>query len=201
MRLGRTKKKREGFIVVVVLCMIIMLAVLLFTFNGQSRENLFAADDLKKSAQALSCTETGLNIAMAALKRADAVHSNGKLKDLLAGREDIELPDGICSITVADQSSKLNLNLFKTSKGTPDRARIDQMLRLIDLLNRSDFEALPISYGIVPAIIDWVDSDEETTVLPFIMNANLGAESSHYTGLDRPYRARNAPLDTTEAIM
>jgi general secretion pathway protein K len=186
---------------VVVLCTIIMLAVLLFTFNDQSRKNLFAVEDLKNSAQALSCAETGLNIAMAALERGDAIYSNGKLRNLLAGREDVDLADGTCSITVAEESSKLNLNLLKTSEGAPDRTRIDQMLRLIDLLNRRDFEAPPISYGIVPAIIDWIDSDEETACLPFIMNANLGAESSYYAGLDRPYRARNAPLDTTEELL
>jgi type II secretory pathway component PulK len=185
MRLGGTKKRREGFIVVVVLCTIIMLAV----------------EDSKNSAQALSCAETGLNIAMAALERGDAIYSNGKLRNLLAGREDVDLADGTCSITVAEESGKLNLNLLKTSEGVPDRTRIDQMLRLIDLLNRRDFEAPPISYGIVPAIIDWIDSDEETACLPFIMNANLGAESSYYAGLDRPYRARNAPLDTTEELL
>ena len=201
MRLGGTKKLREGFIVVVVLCTIIMLAVLLFTFNEQSRGNLFAVEDSKNSAQALNCAETGLNIAMAALERGDAIYSNGKLRNLLAGREDVDLADGTCSITVAEESSKLNLNLLKTSEGAPDRTRIDQMLRLIDLLNRRDFEVPPISYGIVPAIIDWIDSDEETACLPFIMNGNLGAESSYYAGLDRPYRARNAPLDTTEELL
>jgi type II secretory pathway component PulK len=178
-----------------------MLAVLLFTFNEQSRGNLFAVEDSKNSAQALNCAETGLNIAMAALERGDAIYSNGKLRNLLAGREDVDLADGTCSITVAEESGKLNLNLLKTSEGAPDRTRIDQMLRLIDLLNRRDFEAPPISYGIVPAIIDWIDSDEETACLPFIMNANLGAESSYYAGLDRPYRARNAPLDTTEELL
>jgi len=201
MRLGGTKKLREGFIVVVVLCTIIMLAVLLFTFNEQSRGNLFAVEDSKNSAQALNCAETGLNIAMAALERGDAIYSNGKLRNLLAGREDVDLADGTCSITVAEESSKLNLNLLKTSEGAPDRTRIDQMLRLIDLLNRRDFAVPPISYGIVPAIIDWIDSDEETACLPFIMNGNLGAESSYYAGLDRPYRARNAPLDTTEELL
>jgi general secretion pathway protein K len=178
-----------------------MLGVLLFTFNAQSRESLSAAEDLKSGARALSCAETGLNIAMAALKRADAVRSNGRLRDLLAGREDFRLPEGTCSVTVAEQSGKLNLNLLKTKQGRLDRARIDQMLRLIDLLNRTRLEAPPISYGIVPAIIDWIDGDEEVTVLPFVKSANYGAESSHYSNLERPYRAANAPLNTTEELL
>lgn len=185
----------------VVLCTIIMLGVLLFSFNNDSRDALFAADDLKNSAQALNCAEAGLNVAIAALKRSDALHANGRLIDLLTGQEDIALADGTCSVTVADENSKLNLNLLKTNTGTLDRIRIDQVLRLIDLLNRRSFEDPPISYGLVPAIIDWTDSDEEVTCLPFIKHANLGAESNYYADLDRPYRSKNAPLDTTEELL
>lgn len=184
-----------------VLCTIIMLGALLFAFNAESRDSLSAAEDLRNGVHALNCAETGLNIAIAALKHADGVRSNGALRDLLDGREDIELREGTCSITVAEQSSKLNLNLLKTKQGRLDRARIDQLLRLIDLLNRSDFEAPAISYGIVPAIIDWIDSDEEVTVLPFVRNADSGAESSYYSSLERPYRAGNAPLNTTEELL
>ena len=201
MRLKRTKKQREGFIIVVVLCTIIMLGVLLLGFNRESRENLFAVDDLKKSAQAMSCAEAGLNVAIAALKRTENLHSNGKLSNMLTGQQDIALADGTCTVTVSDENSKLNLNLLKTSSGALDRTRIDQLLRLIDLLNRRDYEDAPISYRLVPAIIDWTDSDEETTCLPFIMNANLGAESDYYRGLDSAYRSKNAPLDTTEELL
>jgi len=186
---------------VVVLCTIIMLGVLLFSFNNESRDNLFAADGLKNSAQALNCAEAGLNVAMAALKQSDALRASGNLKDLLTGQKDITLADGTCSVTVTDESSKLNLNLLKTSSGTLDRTKIDQVLRLIDLLNRRSFEDSPIGYGLIPAIIDWTDSDEETTCLAFVAHENLGAESSYYAGLDHPYRSKNAPLDTTEELL
>jgi general secretion pathway protein K len=201
MRLGEARKQREGFILVVVLCTIIMLGVLLFSFNRESRDNLLASDALKNSAQALSCAEAGLNVAMAALKRSDALAANGKLMSLLAGEKEIALADGTCVVTVCEESGKLNLNLLKTSTGTLDRTRIDQALRLIDLLNRSDLEASPIGYGLVPAIIDWTDSDEETTSLAFVAHDNRGAESDYYRDLDPPYRSKNAPLDTTEELL
>lgn len=185
----------------VVLCTIIMLGVLLFSFNRESHDNLLAADALKNSAQALSCAEAGLNVAMAALKRSDALAANGKLMSLLAGEKEIALADGTCVVTVCEESGKLNLNLLKTSTGTLDRTRIDQALRLIDLLNRSDLEASPIGYGLVPAIIDWTDSDEETTSLAFVAHDNRGAESDYYRDLDPPYRSKNAPLDTTEELL
>jgi len=186
---------------VVVLCTIIMLGVLLFSFNNESRDALFAVDDLKNSAQALNCAEAGLNVAIAALKHGDALHANGRLINFLTGQKDIILADGTCSVTVTEENSKLNLNLLKTNTGTLDRPRIDQVLGLIDLLNRRSFEDSPISYGLVPAIIDWTDSDEEVTCLPFITHANLGAESNYYADLDHPYRSKNAPLDTTEELL
>ena len=185
----------------VVLCTIIMLGVLLFSFNRRSRDSLLAADTLMNSTQALNCAEAGLNIAMAALKRSDALRASGKMTDFLTGEKEIPLNDGTCLVTVCEESGKLNLNLLKTSEGTLDRTRIDQVLRLIDLLNRSDLQAGPIGYGLVPAIIDWTDGDEETTSLAFVAHDNRGAESDYYTGLDQPYRAKNAPLDTIEELL
>ena len=199
MRLGETRKQREGFILVVVLCTIIMLGVLLFSFNRESRDNLLAADALRNSAQALSCAEAGLNVAMAALKRPQGARWG--LMSLLAGEKEIALADGTCVVTVCEESGKLNLNLFKTNTAALDRTRIDQVFRLIDLLNRRDLEAGQISYGLVPAIIDWTDSDEETTSLAFVAHGNLGAESDYYRDLDPPYRSKNAPLDTTEELL
>jgi hypothetical protein len=46
------------------------------------------------------------------------------------------------------------------------------MLKLIDLLNYQFQEQSPISYSLIPAIIDWVDYDDEVTFLPFIKREN-----------------------------
>src|SRR4030042_563129 len=132
------KMNRKGFVIVVVLCMIIMLGVLLFGFNREPRAELLAVDDMKRSAQSLNCARAGLNIAIAALKSTGDFPANGKLSGLLAGQIPFSLADGACSITVTEESGKLNLNLLKTKTGEPDRAKIDQLLRLIDLLNRRD---------------------------------------------------------------
>jgi len=195
------KMNRKGFVIVVVLCMIIMLGVLLFGFNRESRAELLAVDDMKRSAQALNCARAGLNIAIAALKSTGDFRANGKLSGLLAGQMPFSLAEGACSITVTEESGKLNVNLLKTKTGEPDRARIDQLLRLIDLLNRRDLSDSRIAYGLVPSIIDWTDSDEETTLLPFVKHDNLGAESDYYSGLAPPYRSKNGPLDTTEELL
>ncbi len=82
------------------------------------------------------------------------------------------------------KTGKLNVNLLKDKDGKPNRARIDQLLRLIDLLNRQEPGLSHIGYGFVPAIIDWTDTDDEVVCLPFVKNENLGAESDYYAGLN-----------------
>lgn len=201
MRLNRTKTKQGGFVVVVVLCTIIMLAVLLFGFNRKSRAELLAVGRTQKSAQALNCARAGLNIAIAALKSPADIDTNGRLMVLLSGEKSIAVGDGTCSITVTEESGKLNVNLLKSKTGVLNRTRIDQLLRLIDLLNRRRLDDLHIGYTLVPSIVDWTDSDELRTCLPFVKNENLGAESDYYVGLEPPYRCKNNSLDTTEELL
>jgi general secretion pathway protein K len=53
----------------------------------------------------------------------------------------------------------------------------------------------------VPAVIDWTDSDDQVTCLPFVKNQNTGAESSYYGTLTPPYQCKNAPLDSIEELL
>jgi len=199
MRLKRTK--RSGFIVVVVLCMILLMTVLLLGFNYKSRANLHAVDDFQKSAQALNCARAGLNIAIAAIRCTDDIDTKKTLQNLLSEENTFTIGDGMCSITITEESSKLNVNLLKDKNGRLNRARIDQLLRLIDLLNQEHAGWSRIGYDVAAATIDWTDDDNRVTCLPFIKHENLGAESSYYEKLNVPYRCKNAPLDATEELL
>jgi len=197
------KKKREqgGFIVVVVLCMVIMLSVLLLGFNYESRSNLHTVDDFRKSQQALNCAKAGLNIAIAAAKDTPDIHNDKSLLNLFSGEDTFAVDEGKCSITISEESGKLNVNHLKDENGNMDRTRIEQLLRLIDLLSQKEADHSDIGYGFVPSIIDWTDSDDQVEYLPFIKIDNLGAESSYYSQLKPPYRCRNKSLETTEELL
>ena len=201
MRLKTASKEHSGFVLIVVLCMVIMLGILLFGFNYKSRTGLLAADDLRKSEQALNCARAGLNIAIAAVRNNEDLQTNTKLKNLLSGENIVSIDEGNCSITVTEESGKLNINLLKNKNGQLNRNLIDQFLRLIDLLNRENFGDFHISYELVPSIIDWIDSDDEVTSLPFVKHENSGAESDYYSSLTPPYRCRNNSFETTEDIL
>lgn len=193
--------QRRGFVVVVVLCMVIMMAVLLFGFNYKSRANLHAVDYFRKSEQALNCARAGLNIAIAAIKGTSDTYTNKKLLNLLSGEKSFDVGDGKCSVIITEENSKLNVNLLKDRNGRLNRTGIEQLLRLIDLLNQKEASRSHIGYGLVPSIIDWTDNDDQVTCLPFIKHENLGAESSYYNELRPPYKCKNGPLDTTEELL
>jgi len=201
MKLKRAKTKQEGFVVIVVLCLIICLTVLLVGFNYQSRTNLRAVGDFQKSVQALNCAKAGLSIAIAAIKNNDETSRNKTSLNLFSQDNTFDIGDGNCSLIITEENAKLNVNLLKDKNGKADRARIDQVLRLIDLLNKEETGNSHIGYGLVPAIIDWTDSDDNVTHLPFIKYENTGAESGHYSNLETPYGCRNGSFETTEELL
>lgn len=179
------------------------MAVLLLGFNYQSRTNLRAVGDFQKSAQALNCAKTGLNVAIAAIKSKDETDTDIKKTspNLLSQENTIDIGDGKCSITITEENAKLNVNLLKDKNGKPNRTGIDQLLRLIDLLNKDRSNYSRIGYGLVPAIIDWTDSDDKVTHLPFIKYENSGAESAYYGNLETPYKCNNAQFEATEELL
>lgn len=208
MGLRLTKLQQSGFVLIVVLCTIILLEVLLLGFNFRCRANLRAVDHLRRSQQALNCARAGLNIAIAAIKDTHdhEVHrdTNKTLLGLLSGQVApmyIGVGDGQCLITVTEESSKLNVNLLKDKNDKLNRTRIDQLLRLIDLLNREQLGDSNIGYGLVPAIIDWTDYDEQVTCLGFVKHQNLGAESDYYSKLEPPYKCKNKPLEVIDEML
>jgi general secretion pathway protein K len=51
------------------------------------------------------------------------------------------------------------------------------------------FQRLGINPALVGALVDWIDADD-------IPTGSGGAESNYYRGLEKPYVARNGPLET-----
>ncbi len=200
MNLKTTNKEQNGFVVIVVLCAIILLTALLLGFNQKSRAKLYTVDSFKKSEQALNCARAGLNIAIAALKDTNDIYKNTNLINLFSGENIIPVGDGNCTVTVIDENGKLNINHLADKTGKLNRTRIDQLLRLIDLLNKNNNNHR-ISYCLVPSIIDWIDSDDEVTYLPFVKYENSGAESGYYTSLEQPYQPKNKQLDAIEELL
>jgi general secretion pathway protein K len=191
MRDRRCPSRNKGFVLVVVICMIMAMTGLVLAFNRRARAGVQTADALRKSVQALCCARSGLAMAEALIRSGVAS---------LEYKTSINLGDGSCRMELSDEQGKLNLNRLADPNGRLERTRIDQVLRLIDLTHRDD-AGEPMGYGIVPAIIDWIDSDDRTTCLDFVERQNTGAESDYYLGLEPPYRCANRPLEAPEELL
>ena len=90
----------------------------------------------------------------------------------------IEVDGGQLAGLIEDEQGKFNLNnLVKDGKASlPDIERFKRLL-----------SALELDTNLTQAIVDWIDTDQETSF-------PNGAEDQFYSGLDTPYRTANRPL-------
>jgi general secretion pathway protein K len=88
---------------------------------------------------------------------------------------------GVMRGLISDEAGKFDLNALIGSDTITANQTLDGICRRL-------FEQLKLDPNTVDAIEDWIDSDE----LP---RAN-GAESEYYLGLNPPYRAKDAPMDS-----
>ena len=187
--------QRRGVALVAVLLVIALIAAVVFEFNYDSRVRYQLADNLRAGYQALHCAEAGLAAVTAALARVGQESPDDQMIEVLSGAVQVPLGKGYFTVSVAGETGKINVNELKTPEGQLVRSRIDQMLRLIDVLNSQYGERKPLRYSLVPAIIDWIDADDEVTILPFVRGENAGVESDYYQALEKPYRCKNGPLE------
>jgi general secretion pathway protein K len=201
MKPNASQSDRGGFILIVVLGAVLALAALLFGFHHTVQAKLGTVHSFYRAEQAGNCARAGLNVAVAAIRTAEDLCNDSRFSKLVTGESLIRVADGTCSIVIVEENGFLNVNSLRRQTGEFDRTRIDQLLRLIDLLNSQKPDAPRIEYGIVPAIIDWIDPDDDLTHLPFIQHDNLGAEEDYYRTLDPPRRSRNGPVDVIDELL
>lgn len=201
MKRNARKPDPSGFILIVVLGAVLTLSVLLFGFHHTVRMKWGTVQSFYRTEQAWNCARAGLNVAVAALGETDDLLRDSRLSKLVAGESAIPVADGTCSITILEENGFLNVNCLKRKSGQLDRTRIDQLLRLIDLSNRQKSGGGRIDYGIVPAIIDWIDPDSDVTYLPFVQYDNAGAEDDYYRTVRPPRRCRNEAVDTVDDLL
>jgi general secretion pathway protein K len=199
---GHTIRRGEpGIALVVVLLIIAVIAALVFEFCYDARLKYQLTENTLRSYQALYCAEAGLALAVAALEQSTSVGPDEKLAGILSGAAPVSVGPGCCTTLVVGERGKINVNGLVTREGKPDRPRIDQMLRLIDVLNARRAGQDPISYSLIPAIMDWIDPDNEVTVLSETQGANAGAEEEYYQSLEKPYHCKNGPLEVLSELL
>ena len=195
----RRAHDRGGFVSVLVLILVLTLAILLLEFSHRGQFELGATDNARRSQQALRGADAGIACAISAI-RADPGLNRDEVRNLFDGEAEIVVGNSRCVVRVTPENGRLNVNRL-VENGAIVRPRVAQFLRLIDVLNAHHRDGAPFGYGIVPAAIDWVDPDDNPTVLSFVGRENTGAEASFYRKQDPPRVCRNAPFDTLDELL
>lgn len=190
----KTISSQSGMVLVFTLIMVAVLSALTINLSNKMNQEISLLQNSIDYLKASALAQAGINYGISVLKTDEEAEVDWSGEDWAEIKELI-FDDGTVTVNIEDESGKINLNYLNAkSKKEEKDSRISQMLELCDNIG--------LEYSIVPAIIDWIDTDEEVTELSSItVGENKGAESDYYAELSLPYPCKNAPLDTVEEVL
>lgn len=193
-RMKQILQSQSGIALVTVILIISILVAAALELNRSTRADVYDAANLSDGLRLAYVAKSGFYGAAALLVNSnnpyDTLRDNWANTEALSVQSKTLFTNGYFMVNIEDEKGKIPLNRLVT--GSTVNADIkDMLLRLLaarefDLGDRKAAE-------IVDAIIDWIDADNSVT--------GLGAESSYYASLPRPYAAKNAPLDCIEEML
>jgi general secretion pathway protein K len=189
-----TESRQRGVALITVLLIVVILVAVVIELNRSSRADIYDAANLSDGIKLSYISKSGFYGAATLIAQSDQDYDT--LRDDWARMEQISMqssalfPDGYFIATAEDEGGKIPLN--KLVSGVEYNPAIKEMLAR--LLSQPEFalDERQVA-GIVDSIKDWIDEDEITT--------DAGAESSYYSSLNPPYRAKNAPFDCIEELL
>lgn len=184
---------RRGFALVIVLWLFVTLFVLGAEFAQEMRQDAQATVNFADETQSYYLASAAANLTFYRLLQVHREQALGQGQKQVGEGGEPEPPlvstDGLwhsvdlwgapVSVRVVDEGGKIAINW------------VDQTVlrHVMGNLGVPPDEADVIA----DSIVDWRDTDDEKRV--------NGAESEYYSGLDRPYVAKNAPIDALEEIL
>jgi general secretion pathway protein K len=200
---------------VLTLIIVMLVAILVLELNYLMRVDLHASANFRDGTKAYYLAKGGVTVVKELFSR--NLQEFEELKHTLLAGESHTLPIGDESVAVRiiDETGKINVNalvmdttttsqqaagaqlpqgqlsagaqLSQPRRGAqaPDAQAVNPWVQPTQDL----FQRLGIDPMLVGALIDWIDVDD-------IPTGAGGAENGYYRGLEKPYSARNAPMET-----
>jgi general secretion pathway protein K len=189
---GRNPQSR-GMVLIFTLLMLAVLSALTINLSSKMNQEILLLKNSSDYLKASSLAEAGIQYAVAILEMDDDFKVDW-LTEGWAEEAILTFDEGTVKINITDESGKINLNYLNAGNEKEKKLKIEQMLELCDNIG--------LDYAIIPAIIDWIDTDDEVSeLLSITVDENKGAESDYYEDLPVPYPCKNRSFDTTEEIM
>jgi general secretion pathway protein K len=183
------RKSERGIALLAVLLGIALMTMLVVDFALSSSLGYVSAANQANEVRAYYLARSGISVGLALLaadSRDQAQSSADSQADTLTDRwaapfPPMPLDGGMVGLSVVDEARKLAINsMVDSNKGIPNPIVVQRVTRL--------FSILGVSEDLVPAIVDWIDPDEN--------ESPGGAEANFYLGLQPPYQPRNGPMPT-----
>ena len=180
------RKSERGVALLAVLLGIALMTLVVVDFAMTSGLGFVSAANQANELRAYYLARSGVNIGLgmlAADARADA-HSDSPtdtLNDAWAmAFPTMPLEGGNVSLSIVDETRKLNINAMIDQNGTPNLPATQRMERLFTILN--------VDAALIPGIVQWIT--------PSSLGAGGGSNADYYLGLRPPYQPRGGPMPT-----
>ncbi|MBI3328568.1 MAG: type II secretion system minor pseudopilin GspK [Nitrospinae bacterium] len=181
-----------GVALALTLVLLTLVAVLVLELNYLVRVDIHAATNFRDSMRGYYLAKSGVTVAKMLFSRKIQELEELKRGLLAGGQHSLPFGEDLLTLRVTDEGGKINLNALVSQTDTPQpsspQGRPPPDNPWIQI-GQDLFQRLGIDPTLVGAIKDWVDQDDLAT-------GGGGAESSYYRGLEKPYTARNGPMET-----
>ncbi len=193
-------QEESGIALILILMVTAIIAVIVLEFTQYIKVTTMITHNYKDELEASAIARSGIEFAKYALKSDDPEvdHLNEDwAKDYSKILSSVMFKNGNLKLNIVDESSKFNLNtvILPAAGGHSQEKRYDSAvnnLKHLCEINNQD-------YKFVDALVDWIDNDDDVTIIEGQMESG-GAEDSYYQGLTPPYHCKNAPLDTLKEL-
>jgi general secretion pathway protein K len=191
-----------GVALVLTLLIITLVAVIVLDVHYLMRVDVHASANFRDGVRSYYLAKGGINLTREVFSRNIQELAELKKTLLAGGSQTLPLGDGEVTVRVVDETGKINLNalVIETATGqqapqggsrspAAQTASDPQAANPWILITQDLFQRLGLDPLLVGALIDWIDVDD-------IPTGAGGAESNYYRSLERPYTARNGPMET-----
>jgi len=188
---NKLQLKDSGAALILVLLMVSILVVLVLETIRAMQVEGASSRHFQDSLQAEAVAKSGVSLAISLLAKDLAENDVDHLGEPWAKVAEpdalpVQLPeDGTLEGKVEDEAGKFPINYLVDKDGEPQE--IYQKV-LTGMLTNMPFQLEEEeAQGLVNAITDWLDKDNEPA-------GELGAETDYYQNLEYPYQCRNGPF-------
>jgi general secretion pathway protein K len=184
----RYLNNQSGIALLIVLWVVVLLLTIALSFSVMARTEIFSTLTFKEQLENKYLAEAGLQRGVielfyrAANKNRQALFVEEKILRTDGTTYMGKLENGSYKLSMTDESGKININTLTDSSG----------IVLNNLLVNLGIEK-ETADTIVDSILDWKS--------PTGLHRLHGADSSYYSSLPNPYKAKNANFDNLEELL